>query len=460
MNPTHHQPTVPAPAAPTRRTLLLGAGIAGSALLAACAGPGPGAGASPGSRPAADLKGITVEYWSMQTPTHPEEVARVKVLNNFTAENTLGIKVETAATAGQTAATLDKVIGALAAGTPPDLVNTFNFYLADLANRNALADVDAELKSNADWKKVRPSIYPHIVQGLSWRGKFHAVPSHNSYFMLYFNAAALKRAGLAAPARTWTWDQFVDYGKKASQPPDVTAYDCDWTYPHTGMLALNNGARFVSPDNTRFTLNTSEVREAVEWQLGLVKAGLMRAHDGNKGGYKERLPEGKVVFQFGVPARVPVYRRDAVEFGTTHYPLGPKNRAKQNFTHGTAYGYAAFKGKDPQKVQASLLASLWASRPDSGMIFAQEGGVPPSYRHIVESAEFKARWQKDPEVWPFYEALPSFLPYPSVPVFWDARSEINGEFVAIWAGKKSITDALNEAQRKAQQLLDQALKGA
>ena len=40
-------------------------------------------------------------------------------------------------------------------------------------------------------------------------------------------------------------------------------------------------------------------------------------------------------------------------------------------------------------------------------------GTPPAYKTTVESAEFKAKWQKDTESWPFFEALPGFVAMPA-----------------------------------------------
>jgi ABC-type glycerol-3-phosphate transport system substrate-binding protein len=440
-----------------RRTVLATLGtVATIGPLAAC-GQSESA-----SAPKLDLKGITIEHWNSNAPTHPEELGKKKVLESFNAQNTQGIQVKFNDVADASATDLSKVITALAAGTPPDLYSTHNFFASDLFNRGATADVDAELKGDAEWKKVRPSVYPGIIQGLSWKGKLTGVPNYNSYFLLYYHAGLLKRAGLQVPpSRTWTWDDFMRYARTAASPPDVTAYDSGWIYPDLMMTALNNGAQFVSADGTKFQLSSPEVQETVEWEYAMVKGGFMRPHNGSaNGGWKEYIPESKVLFQRAVSARVPLYRRQGIEFGTGYYPMGPKNTKKINYTQGSAYGFVAFRGKDPKKMQAALQAAVWSSRLDAGMIYAEEGGTPPSYKSIVESAEFKNKWQKDTESWPFFEALPGFVPYPNFPLFWDARTAINNQLLDIWAGKSNVKDGLAEANRQAQALLDRSLKGA
>jgi hypothetical protein len=58
---------------------------------------------------------------------------------------------------------LEKLLGALAAGTPPDLTRYQNFYLAPLFAKGGLLDADTAMKGIAEWRRVRPSLFPNIV---------------------------------------------------------------------------------------------------------------------------------------------------------------------------------------------------------------------------------------------------------------------------------------------------------
>jgi multiple sugar transport system substrate-binding protein len=437
-----------------RRRLLAGGALGAAGLLAACGAP-----AAPAPSATADLRGTTVEYWGMWAPTHSEEVARLKVLESFSAQNAQGVTVNAASASGQTVANMDKINGAVAAGTPPDMTNAQSSNMALLFATGATVDVDAELKGSADWKRIRPTIYPAILENHSWKGKVFGVPSHNSSQLMYFNAVALRRAGLAPPPAGWTWDAFFEYARKAAQPPEVTAYDDEWTYTGAGMWVLNNGGRFLSPDGTKVGLTGPEAAEAVEFLEKLLRAGLMRPHDGSaSGGYKELLPQQQVVFQRAIPARVPIYRRDGVDFGTTFFPVGPRNATKRSYSHGNAYSFAVFRNTDARKVQGALHAALWCARPDSGLVFARDGGVRPSYRSTVEAPEFQTALKSEAQTWPFFEVLPNFLPLPNFPTFERARAAVDTNIQAVWAGKASLRDGLNEAQRAAQLILDESLR--
>jgi ABC-type glycerol-3-phosphate transport system substrate-binding protein len=226
------------------------------------------------------------------------------------------------------------------------------------------------------------------------------------------------------------------------------------------MMVLNNGHRFLSQDGTKFSYNSPEAIEAVEYQLNLTKQGIMPPNAASypNGKYEELMGLGKVVFEFAVAARVPLYRMNGVQFGTCHFPLGPKNTAKKNVTHGECYGFAVFKNKDAKKQAAALQAAVWGARPDSGFTFAKVGGTPPAYKHAVESAELTGAFKADQDVWPFYELLPSFIPMPNFPGFVDVRSMGDKVMQDIWTQKVQPRDGLNEYTKLGQQMLDDVLK--
>src|SRR5687768_10196504 len=437
----------------TSRRFLIKASVASGLplALAAC-----GATSEAPAAPKLDLKGVSIEHWIQNALTHPEGMAKEKVMQNFAAQSGTGVTVTSSG--GQDIA---KVTAALTAGTPPDMVDGFHFNMSALFRQGGTVDIDAELKGDAEWKKLRPGLYPEIANGFTWKGKLFAVPLYNSFFSMYYNPEHMKRVGIATPPpKTWTWDQFTDQAKRAGRPPEVWGFEDQWSYSRTGMMVLNNGHRILSQDGTKFSYNSPEAIEAIEFQMGLVKQGIMPATPEQypNGKYEELMILGKVVFEFAVAARVPLFRTQGVQFGTAHFPLGPKNTAKKNVTHGESYGFAVFKNKDPKKQAAALQAAVWGARADSGFVFAKTGGTPPAYKHAVESPELVAAFKSDADVWPFYELLPSYIPMPNFPGFAEVRSMGDRAINDIWLQKTPVREGLNEYTKQAQLKLDEVLK--
>jgi ABC-type glycerol-3-phosphate transport system substrate-binding protein len=109
-----------------RRFFAATGGAAVLGLLTACRPSSRPVGEA-GTAPAADLRGITIEYWIQNALDHPEGMAKEKVMRVFTTANLHGIIVS--ATGG---ATIQKVVAATAGGAPPDLVDGFHFNVCAL----------------------------------------------------------------------------------------------------------------------------------------------------------------------------------------------------------------------------------------------------------------------------------------------------------------------------------------
>ena len=107
----------------------------------------------------------------------------------------------------------------------------------------------------------------------------------------------------------------------------------------------------------------------------------MRPHDGSAGGgYSEKLPQGGVVFQNGVAARIPLYRQQGTEFGTCFYPLGPRNTTKLNYTQGSPYAFSVARwtpwpSETSSPAAASTLQCLSRSAFHSACLAARSSGV-------------------------------------------------------------------------------------
>lgn len=89
---------------------------------------------------------------------------------------------------------------------------------------------------------------------------------------------------------------------------------------------------------------------------------------------------------------------------------------------------------------------------------ARNGGVVPAYRSTIEATAFQTEFKKDAEMWPFFELLPNFQPFPSSPAYAKVEAIVDAQLQAIWAGATSPREGLREAQRQVQPLLDEAQK--
>ncbi len=465
----------------TRRTSLAMLAGAAGVVLAACGEPtvrvvgspeearGPAGPAGPegpkgatgqqGAQGAAGAVGMTqvlVEYWNKSRPSHPEQIGITAVMKAWEEQGDGRYKLLIGQNAQ--AVSLDKFKTSIAAGAPPNISVSYNFNGSDLNTTGGLVNFDEQLKAEKEWGEIRQTIYPQLLKSNTWKDFLYGIPAYNSYFNMYYSPALLQAAGLEAPKEGWTFDEFLGMAQQAAKPPDIWGYNSAWVTAHWMMWFGSNGGKFTNDEVTKVTLTSPEGLEALEWELGLVQKNLQKPHDGSGGGgYKELLPEQKVVFQFAVPARLTVLKKDNVSFATTKFPIGPKNTAGTPYTTGAAYAFNVYKHEDEDAQHAAALAAMWGAGRDGQFIFARETNVPLASRAVTESQEYINEFSGDAEYWPFIEVNPFFDPYPNYPKYWPCYGILTTQLRRVWAGEAGPREALEQAQRESQVLLDESL---
>lgn len=463
-----------------RSSLAMLAGAAG-VVLAACGEPtvrvvgspeearGPAGPAGPegpkgatgqqGAQGAAGAVGMTqvlVEYWNKSRPSHPEQIGITAVMKAWEEQGDGRYKLLIGQNAQ--AVSLDKFKTSIAAGAPPNISVSYNFNGSDLNTTGGLVNFDEQLKAEKEWGEIRQTIYPQLLRSNTWKDFLYGIPAYNSYFNMYYSPALLQAAGLEAPKEGWTFDEFLGMAQQAAKPPDIWGYNSAWVTAHWMMWFGSNGGKFTNDEVTKVTLTSPEGLEALEWELGLVQKSLQKPHDGSGGGgYKELLPEQKVVFQFAVPARLTLYKKDNISFATTKFPIGPKNTAGTPYTTGAAYAFNVYKHEDEDAQHAAALAAMWGAGRDGQFIFARETNVPLASRAVTESQEYINEFSGDTEYWPFIEVNPFFDPYPNYPKYWPCYGILTKQLRRVWAGDAGPREALEQAQRESQVLLDESL---
>jgi len=161
------------------------------------------------------------------------------------------------------------------------VVNTriANNEAPDLLNIDVFADYQADgmLLPAEDWvsPETYAKMYPAFLEQSVVDGVVWAVPDLASARALYYNADILEAAGVAVPTN---WEELT------AACEAIKAYDSEiypWGIDLTtdeGQAAFayytwSNGGGFVDADGN-WSLNSAENVKAVEYEIGLVKAGL------------------------------------------------------------------------------------------------------------------------------------------------------------------------------------------
>ena len=236
----------------------------------------------------------------------------------------------------------------IANGEAPDLLNidVFADYQAD-----GLLLPASEWVSEETYAKFFPSFLDQsVVDGTVW-----AVPDLASARALYYNADILEAAGVAVPT---TWEELT------AACEAIKAYNADiypWGIDMTtdegqacfAYYVWNNGGDFTDAEGN-WTLNSAENVEAVNYIVGLVKAGLTNTDPATETRYdlQEMFASGKVAMMIG-PNQISKYceANGGINYGVASLPT---NGDKAGASVGVMDRIMCFK--DEKRSDAELAA--------------------------------------------------------------------------------------------------------
>jgi multiple sugar transport system permease protein len=176
-----------------------------------------------------------------------------------------------------------KLMCAIAGGSPPDVINQDRFSVGGWAARGAFLPLDDFIARDRDAPDgIRPEDnYSACWDEAVYAGKVYAIPNTTDDRLLYYNEDILRREGFTNPDGTIrppaTWDELKDYGVRMTKFDDVgnitqigfiPMYGNSWLY----LYGWQNGGEFLSKDGRTCTLDDPKIVEALEWVTGVYDA--------------------------------------------------------------------------------------------------------------------------------------------------------------------------------------------
>jgi len=474
----------------TRRAFLRRAGqfsigAAGLSLLAACGGSpaapatgdataAPAAAAAAATAPAAAASGEAVTISMMGWGSILEKENVQKGLDLFQSKNP-NIKVNWLHTPEDYETKLKTM---LAGGTPPDVFWGSN--MADYVSRGVVMDITERVKSDPVIGKADYFIQPAEEQRAMINGKWYGIGSCWVVHHLYYNADILQKAGVeppsSDPAKAWTWEQFVDVGRKltvdnADKHPGDAGFDENnvkqwgvswptWNLPRDVMIYSNGGDAYT-PDYKMgfgqpaameayqkiadlFNVDKVAPRAASMEQLGL--NGMQMLSSGRLAilvdGSWALQDIAKMNFKYGTGVLPKL--KDAVTEAQAHMHMIHKDTKHPD----EAWKLLAFLSSDDYQL-GLVKAGLWL--PSHTSLLTEAGlqswitaGVhPDGYKQIATDYLGKAARNY------FYPAG-----------FSEANTIITSALDPVWIGTASVKDSLtSDVLAKAQAVLDKAQEG-
>lgn len=230
---------------------------------------------------------------------------------------------------------LGTVVSMVAGGDAPDLAivdNMTTFMKQDLLEELTPYIEGNEVVKNAKIRNEFTDIY-------KIDGKTYAMPISDVPYWIAVNKDLLEKNGLEMPSLDWTYDDFLELAKAATDPVAGEyglSYDSSFATELAEIVAVANGSaanfRFMNEDLTASVLNTPEVAADLQWVQDLVHKWHVRPTPEEAAQYgwdaSNNFLTGKVLFGMGADWFVAGYNENAsFEWDILPMPVGKKMQA-------------------------------------------------------------------------------------------------------------------------------------
>jgi ABC-type glycerol-3-phosphate transport system substrate-binding protein len=325
--------------------------------------------------------------------------------------------------------------------TEPDIARVDGSFLARLAYKNALLDLDPYVPPT-----FREEMLPVALSSCYYRGTLWGLPDQTNGLCLFYNRAMFAEAGLDPDDPPGTWDELIEYGRKLTNDKESVyglglSNSLWWSLP----FFYTYGAEFLNEDATRCLLNSPEGVAAFQLKVDLyqkygIEGGAWRA-----GGIVHDLgfQNGRYAMILNGPWAVESLKRTGIDFGVGLIPAGPAG------THTNVGGndLVVFRSTQHPDLAAEFLMHV-ASAASQRLWTSRLGQIPVNV-NAVDAVDPV----KHPYLPVFVEQMQTAIPRPQVPNYPEIENLMNPEMQAALDGTKSVKAALDAAVSEIDKLL-------
>lgn len=329
--------------------------------------------------------------------------------------------------------TEEKILTAAATRTTPDIARVDLAFVATLASKQALADLDGLGVGEFKEDLVPAALGSNILGGKTW-----GVPDQTNCLCLFYNKDLFEQAGLDPERPPETWGEFTQDARKLTNPKkEVFGFAMQnslwWTFPFFNTY----GVKFLSDDGKTCLLNSPEGIAAFQFKVDLyqkekVEAGAWRAGavDPDMGFQSQ-----KYAMVLNGPWKIKALKEAKINFGVALIPRGPVGTSTT--VGGT--NMVIFKNSKHQREAFEFLKYLTSA--EAQVRWCNALGQIPVNLKAFDGVDTR----QHPYLAVFMEQMKSAVARPVVPNYSDLENIINPEMEATLSGQKPVKDALDAA---------------
>jgi len=399
---------------------------------------------SPGKH-SGNVASAEIRFWNGFTG--PDGATMEKIVQQFERETGIRVKMQIIPWSTY----YDKLLLSLAYGGAPDVFICHANRIAEFARYGVFRPLDDLIEADRDFD---PSDFlPNIWKAGQYAGKQVGLPLDCHPQGLYYNLKLFREAGIVDaqgnPKPPETWEEFLDAARRLTKDKDRDGRPDQWGFAFTWLrtnwitFISQHGGSILSPGLKRATLAEPPAVRATQQMCDIItRYGVAPKPEGFDSWMGFR--QGRVAMAIeGIYMLSSVEEQRGLEYAGAPVPsFGPRRAV-----WGGSHLLCMPKNLSPQRAQ--LVWRFMRYLSDHSLDWA-EGGQIPVRRSLLNQPRFRQMRVQ----YAFAKQLPYVVFEPAshksteIMPFYDAAIE------AALLGIKSPQDALNEAARRIQQVLD------
>lgn len=386
---------------------------------------------------------VTITFWHTYNFDSDENKTLVeKVIPMFEKANP-DIKVESQAVPYPDFR--QKLLTAIAGGTPPDVARLDIIWSPEFAKLGAIEKLDGYAGFNA----LRNGVFKGPLSTNAYQGGYYGLPLDTNTQIMLYNADALKAAGVSAPKTMSDLQGFLTKLQK-KDGDKVTQYGIVVPGPYNWNLLpwiWSNGGAVTDDKITKATgyLNSARTVATITMLNNWLKAGLIAPTLVGAGlGSWEGLGANQYVGGQDGPWAYPALKKQYPNLNITH-ALFPRGAGGSVSVVG-GENIAIFKDSK-SKDAAWKFVQFMLSSP-AQLTMATTGQIP-----VINAALNDPFIKNHPYYGLYLEQLKTAKARTVHPAYPKMEEIMQGAFADIFNGKKSVQQALDEAATKIDDLL-------
>jgi len=366
---------------------------------------------------------------------------------------------------GNYADTMTAGIAAFRAKSPPHFLQVFEVGTASMmAAKGAIKPVYEVMAESG--LPFDPNVYLPTVTGYytTGDGKMLSMPFNSSTPVLYFNKEAFKKAGLDPNKPPKTWPEVADYARKLVKV-GYTGFSTAWiswihleNFSAWHNVPIGTKANGFGGLDTEFVFNSplqvKHIQQLADWQKEKVFIYGGRRNLGNA-----KFSSGEVAMYTESSAGYAGFKKTCkFDFGTSMLPYWPDAPgAPQNTIIGGASLWV-MAGHSPEEYKGVATFFKYLSSPAVQADWHQFTGYLPITMAAYELTKKQGVYKKDPGMETALKQMTLNKPTENSKGlrfgnYVQERSVIYNELEAIFAGKKTAQQGLDDAVKAGNKLL-------